>query len=145
MIYFIDEDEIQLRPFLLEMALRNFETHHILTADDAIQSLDNITANDFLFIDVMLAANSDETKSVFKRDQTEDYKTTGLALAQMILTLRKDIVPGHIVLMSQAASQKMKSTIKAFAKKYCLKYIAKSLYDDPMSFGDEVERILRGS
>lgn len=143
MIYFVDEDEIQLKPLLLELALRNYQTQQILNADEALKLLGGISDDDFLFIDVMLAANPDESKSAFTRDQTEDYKTTGLQLTERIIKERPNFPVKHIVLMSQAASRSMKGTINAFVKKHAVRYISKSAYDDPMTFGDEVEKIIK--
>lgn len=147
MIYFIDEDAIQLRPLRLELLLRNMDTQRIENADEALAKLNEITADDFLFIDVMLAVSPDEEASAFGRDETDGYKTTGLVLtARLFEEISKNrlaIQRDHIVLMSQAASPTTRNKIEEFAKKHKIKFIPKNAFDDPEAFGNEIEAFVK--
>jgi CheY-like chemotaxis protein len=142
-LYFVDEDQCQLSPLLLELSFREYKAQHVLNADAAVQKLVDVQQEDFLFVDVMLAAASDESKSVFKREETDDFKTTGLRLVEIVRKDRPDFPTRHIVLMSQAASQVMVEKIRVFAKKHGLRFLQKNAFDDAWTFADEVEKIVR--
>jgi len=144
MIWFVDEDEIQLKPLRLGLTLHGLSSEQIVNADEALAALDHIAPDDFIFIDVMLAAAADESQSQFKREETADYKLTGLLLADKILERRKDIRAERLVLMSQAASTAVISAVDAFCRRRGLKWVKKSAYDDPNTFADEIEQMLKG-
>lgn len=147
MIYFIDEDDIQLRPFRLELALRDLESELIENADDALKQVERFTSSDYVFVDVMLAAWPNEEQSAFGREETDGYKTTGLVLVGRMLQAIADqkcaLPTSHIVLMSQAASPTTRSKIDIFAKHHGLRFIPKSQFDDPCMFGEQVEAIVK--
>ncbi len=142
-MYIVDEDEIQMKPLRLELSLRDISVEQMLSADDMIRRMSTFNSDDYFLIDVMLAVDTDERNSAFSRAETDDYKITGLRLVERLLNDRKDIPPSHIVLMSQAASKPMKDQIKSFAQRHRVRFVAKSAYDDPMSFGNEVEATIK--
>lgn len=140
MIYFIDEDEIQMRPLRVELALRSIPTSQILNADDALRSALVFSSEDYFFVDVMLAVES-EDKSQFTRTETDDYKLTGLSLVPRLCSANSAIKPDHIILMSQATSRVMTERITSYSKKFGYRFLPKN-YDKPKAFGDQVVAIL---
>jgi CheY-like chemotaxis protein len=118
-------------------------TEQILNADEALRCASTFTSADFLFIDVMLAVAADETKSQFARTETDDYKLTGLKLVEKLRAKNPALQVKHMILMSQSASKKLKDRIRQFADDSGIRYIQKSAYDDPVSFGDDVMTIVQ--
>ncbi len=143
MFYVIDEDEIQLKPLRLELDLRGIANELIPNADEALRLLPTFQPTDYLAIDVMLAVNPEEGRSSFSRDETEDYKLTGLKLVEKIVAAPSNFPLSHIILMSQAASKRMIDRIAQFAKQHGIIWLSKSAYDDPVPLGDQIESIIR--
>ena len=142
MVFIIDEDEIQMRPFMLELALRGIDAEQLLTADEALRRASHFGREDIFLVDVMLAVDVDAASSVFSRTSTDDYKITGLQLVDVLRKERPDLPPRNFILMSQAASSRMKDVIRRFASTQGVAYISKSAYDDPLTFGEEIQKKL---
>ena len=145
MIYFIDEDVIQIKPFVLELELRGHDVEIISNADKAfIKFKDNDFADvELIIIDVMLAVEPNEHKSIFTRIETDDFKITGIILLQRLKDQNPKIFPSKALFFTMATSPELLTTVKAACQKYSVKMLHKSEFPTPYEFGEEVEKHLR--
>jgi len=142
MIFLIDEDETQVRPFKTELEIRGLKVISILSADAALHSLKKRTDIDLAIIDVMLAADTNGDTKDFSRENTKDFKTTGLRLLERLVELNPTVFPNRAVLFSMATTAEMVSEIKIECGKFGVEFLRKAEFASPLEFGDKIEEIL---
>ena len=143
MIYVIDEDINQMKPFVLELQLRSYEVKQIRDADEALDEIQNLTSEDFLLVDVMLATHPEPSRSAFSREDTKDFKITGIRLLHRIFNKFTLFPRSNAIMFTQASSDSMRTEVERYAKNSGCRLLYKNSYEDPLSFGDELEKIMK--
>lgn len=141
MIYFVDEDIRQLRPFKTDLEMRGFEVTILPTADQAFEVLVNNESIELVILDIMLAATT-ITKSRYDSDTTKDFLTTGLVLLDDLILHDKQNFPRKVALFSMATGNNIVSEIRATAKKHKIEYLRKKEYLSSYKFGEKIEKII---
>jgi hypothetical protein len=144
MIYVIDEDINQMRPFVIEMEIRGYAVKQIGNADLALEEINSLQSEDLLLVDVMLATNPDEKKSRFDREKTMDFKITGICLVNQLFKKFPIFPKYRAILFTQASSESMRAIIRKNSSELGCTYFYKNSFDDPMQFGDKIEKIIKG-
>lgn len=142
MIYFIDEDTSQTSHLRLELELSGNAVKHYKDADTAYEAICELFPNDFLIVDVMLAANPDETKSIYGRAESDDYKTTGLLLLEKLFMKFPNFPKSRVLLISQASILRIIERIQSFCKVYGVVFKGKDEFESNADFGSTVQRML---
>ena len=144
MIYFVDEDVIQLEPFKIELRIQGYEVENIINADEAFDVLSK-TNNDLrlAIIDVMLAADENPGASKYDRAKTRDYLQTGLCLLKDLIEVRPDIFPKRALLFSMASDRKLITEIDKVSKDYKIPFLNKNDYTSAVDFGVIIDKHIR--
>lgn len=145
MIYFIDEDTSQTNHYRVELELMGNKITHYKDADTAYESIGSLDADDFLIVDVMLAANPDERKSSFLRADTDDYKTTGLLLLERLFNKYPAFPKSRVLLISQASILRLIDKINLFCRQHNVAFKGKDEFESNAHFGRIVETMLNNS
>jgi len=150
MIYFVDEDLIQLEAFKVELKILGYKVDSLSDADQAYHVLSKCSSNelDIAIIDVMLAADIDATKSKYNRSRTDDYLQTGLRLLDDLCKINPNVFPKKAMLFSMASDTALLSDITATSEKYNVPFLDKNKYSDALEFGeiinDHIQHISKG-
>lgn len=145
MIYFVDEDRNEMRPFRQELAMRGFNTRQLFNADDGFNALFDARDVELAIIDVMLSTD-DVKSSRFSRDETNNFLITGLVLVRDLFDqaecLCKKLFPKKIILYSHATEINLVQKIQKVALDYGILYLSKNDYDNPFEFANKIEEII---
>ena len=144
MIYLVDEDINQNKAFVMEMHLRDMEVQQVCNADKAMEEIVELREDDFLLIDVMLSADPEEDRSQFNREDTKDFKITGIRLLEKLFKKFPSFPKSHGILFSQASGPDVVFEIKRFVHSQGCSWMYKNEFDDPLQFGDALEKIIHG-
>lgn len=144
MIYFVDEDYSQIKPFAFELAMRGHEVETLADADAAFLRLHKIKveAVDLVIIDIMLAANPDPVRSKFTRDRTHNFKVTGLILLEELMQHNAAVFPAKSLFFSMASSRDLIRKIRGFCEKNNVQYLDKDSFNTCYDFGEKIDEIL---
>ena len=141
MIYFIDEDENELRSFAVELKLRGYDTKQLLNADEAFDVLITVDDVELAILDIMLSTGEGKT-SRYSREKTQDFIKTGLILLDDLVSQKPDVFPKRVVIFSHARAESLVGLIRAAASDYHIPYLDKNDYDNSYDFGNKVQNIL---
>jgi hypothetical protein len=144
MIYFVDEDYRQLRALVSELLFRGLQAEIIQDADTAyakLSAIDGATV-DLVFIDVMLAASSDETRSRYSRAATDEFHRTGLLLLDDLAKSNPKVFPKKAIYLTHASNGKLIAAIDESARCHGIKMLKKRDFRTAHDFGIVVESIL---
>ncbi|MBI5331371.1 MAG: response regulator [Betaproteobacteria bacterium] len=144
MIYIVDEDVVQLRPYAIELEIRGYEVKQIDNADAAYELLRTADNIELALIDVMLSAESVE-KSIFSRERTGDFIKTGLVLFEELTFANPKYFPGRAAFLSMGTMDWLVKEITGVSEKYKVPYLRKRDYRRPMAFGDKVESLINNN
>jgi len=143
-IYLVDEDVLQLRPYASELAFRKYEVAQIDNADDAYIQLASANDIQLVVMDIMLATRDADT-SRFRRDATQDFLRTGILLIEDLIRVNPTAFPHRLAIFSMATTVSVVSQIQAMAKQKSIPYFRKRDYPSPFSFVNDLENVIRGS
>ncbi len=144
MIYFVDEDVMQIETFKIELILMGYEVNNLLDADEAFNVLSKADAKlELAIIDVMLAADIDSERSKYNRDRTEDYLKTGLCLLDDLKNARPDIFPRKAVLFSMASDLQLLQTIRKISMDYGIPFFDKNKFTSAINFGTTIDNYIK--
>ena len=144
MIYFVDEDEVQLEPFKMELEIRGYEVGNIMDADEAYSILTKCQDDlQLAIIDVMLSADTDPNKSRFNRARTKDYLETGLRLVEDLIETRNDLFPEKALLFSMASDPNLLKSIESVSSKHNIPFYDKNKYTSALKFGDDIDKHIK--
>lgn|ERR1700690_1302493 len=145
MIYFIDEDIAQLRPFRAELTFRGYEVTTLPDADSAFSVL--VKANpeslQLAIIDVMLAANPDERASRYQRSNTNNFHKTGLLLLEDLIHFNPTTFPKHAAFLTHATNNDLIAEIDSVVHKHHIPFLRKRDFESALAFGERIETILK--
>lgn len=142
MIYFVDEDIRQLKPFRIELEMRGFKVITIANADDAYNILSKVDDIDLVILDVMLAASTQEN-SRYDRESTNNFLETGITLLKELSKLNNKFFPKKVVLYSMASNRDIVSKIRKTAEEFGIEYLKKKDYLSSYAFGEKIENIIK--
>jgi hypothetical protein len=143
MIYFVDEDVVQLEPFKIELEILGFEVCILQDADEAYEVL--CVPNEELelaIIDVMLAADFDIERSRFDRESTRDFLETGLVLLEQLKAVNPENFPRRAMLFSTATNTDLVQAVTQVAATNNIPYLDKNNYVNAWEFGQKVEETI---
>ncbi|MCP4695720.1 MAG: response regulator [Gammaproteobacteria bacterium] len=143
MIYIVDEDVRQMRPYSTELKIRGFEVEILRNADEGWMRLKTAKDIDLAIFDVMIGTG--ETKeSKFNRKSTHNFSQTGLRLLEDLCKARMGIFPERAVIFSMASDRKLVSEINRVSKEKNIPYLKKRDYSNAFLFGEWVEKAVAG-
>lgn len=142
-IYFVDEDVIQLDPFRIELQILGFEVDIIQDADEAYSIL-SMAADDLQLavIDVMLATGIERTASKFTRSTTRDFLETGLRLLDELVVANPKLFPKRAVFFSTATDPSLVKAIQKSASEYGVEYLDKNKYLSAYDFAKRIKGLI---
>lgn len=144
MIYMIDEDVIQLRPFALELKIRGYEVVQIDNADEGYRALSEAKNIELVLVDIMLTTE-DKDVSRYSRESTRDFLNTGLLLLQDLIYVNPTFFPSRAVIFSMSSQEWLVSEIKEISDKHKIPYLRKSEYPSPFKFGNVIDGIIKSN
>ncbi|HWD19121.1 MAG TPA: hypothetical protein VHB20_07565 [Verrucomicrobiae bacterium] len=144
MIYFVDEDVAQLRPFRAELIYRGYNVKILTDADLAFATLSGAQpeAIQLAIIDVMLATATDELVSRYSRSDTNNFHQTGLILLEDLVKSNAAVFPKHAVFLTHATNDALFARIKMVADKHNMPLLRKRDFESALAFGDKIQAIL---
>lgn len=150
MIYFVDEDYRQLRALVSELGFRDLQSEVIQDADTAYTRLSAIdpAAVDLVFIDVMLAASTDESRTRYPRAATDEFHRTGLLLLDDLVKSNPKVFPRKAIYLTHASNGTLIAAIDESARRHGIRMLKKRDFQTAHDFGNTVETLLaerRGS
>lgn len=107
-ILFVDESVHEVAPFTTELSLRGIEVVHCQDADEGLRKIETDADFSLVVLDVMLSADPDPRRSSFSREDTDNFRCTGLVLAQRIRNLHNEL---PIVFFTSTSTSKIISLI----------------------------------
>ena len=143
MIYFVDEDVSQVRPFVTELLLRNYEVECIRDADEAFRKLSRVTACDAVIIDVMLAVEFAAESSRYTRESTVEFTRTGLRLLEDLINENSALFPRRAILFSMATSRELVAEVERISSRHSVPFLRKSEFGTPHAFGERIEAFVK--
>lgn len=133
MIYFVDDDVNQMRPFRDELEEQGYQITTLRNADEALKCLEQANDIDLVITDVMIGTAPSED-SCFSREETEDFLITGLVLIDKLMKNHAKKLNQNIMIFSMAHQGLVVEKIDDTARKYDIQYLRKSDYADPYEF-----------
>jgi CheY-like chemotaxis protein len=147
MIYFVDDDVNQMRPFREELQANGYEVTELRNADEALDCLKKANDIELIIMDVMLGTGPKET-SKFSMEETNGFLTTGLILIDRLtdffsglissdpLIKHKDLgaLKNRLVIFSMTHQQEVIKEITKRVEKNNINHLRKSDYADPYDF-----------
>lgn len=137
MIYFVDDDVNQMRPFRDELEFRGYTVKSLRHSDEALQCLRQASDVELVILDVMLGTGPKES-SEFSREETRDFLITGLALINKLMTESHDKFKNKVVIFSMASQSIVLDEISKSIDEHGVTYLRKTNYADPEEFGNKV-------
>lgn len=141
MIYFVDEDVGQLRPWAIELRMRGFGVEMLRNADVAWERLLNTTDVELVLIDIMLAAQEND-QSRYSRAATDNYLETGLVFLDELVQQRPQYFPARAAILTMTGLPRLLQKAQLACQKYNIPLLRKFEFATPLEFGDEIEGIL---
>jgi DNA-binding response OmpR family regulator len=142
MIYFVDEDVSQVRPFVTELLLRGYEVVSIVDADEAYRRLIKIDSCEAVIIDVMLAVDTAAESSRYTRENTADFTLTGVRLLEHLAAQNGTVFPHRAILFTMASGTEVLTEIQRVSKKFSVPFLHKAQFSTPHSFGERIVQII---
>lgn len=134
-VVLVDEDEIQMRPFVTELELRGIEVRRFFEADACLRSCRLLKSVDTFLVDVMLVS-----ERRYPAHETLDHLYTGVFLAR---DLRKYHQAVPIVLLSNHSMKDNVARIrKALASIGNCAFVPKQSFKSALEFGNTIEVIM---
>jgi len=134
-VVLVDEDEIQMRPFVTELELRGIEVRRFFEADACLRSSRLLKTVDTFLVDVMLVS-----ERRYPADETLDHLYTGVFLARDIRKYHQAV---PIVLVSNHSMKDSVDRIrKALASIGNCAFVPKQSFKSALEFGNTVEAIM---
>lgn len=143
MIYFVDEDVSQVRPFATELILRGYEVESIRDADEAFRRLSRLTECNLVIIDVMLAVDISAETSRYTRENTIEFTRTGLRLLEDLVVENGALFPRRAILFSMATSREIVAEIERVSGRLGVPFLRKSEFGTPHAFGERIVAFLK--
>ncbi len=133
-VVLVDEDMIQMAPFVAELGLRGTKVRVFAEADSCLRSARRCKGVAVFVVDVMLPSDGR-----YSREDTRDYLYTGVFLA-------RDIRNAHpktpiLLVSNHALRENLRRIERAMATIGCCAFIAKQSFANPGEFADLVQRI----
>lgn len=140
MIYFVDEDYGKYESWIAELELRGFEVTPLRTADEALEVLWEVPAEDveLVIIDVMLAVDNGADPR-FSRALTDDNLESGLRLLEYLAAQNKQVFPRRAVLLTNTINDSTLTAARKVSVEYRVALWDKREIMSPLSFGDKVK------
>ena len=149
MIYFVDEDKIDIDPYAMYLSSLGHKVKLLHDADEAYNTL--IEANDIelIILDVMLATAEGENSRYSPQD-THFFTITGLTLLDDLVSYYKNganrkasnIIPNKVILFSAATSSKIVNLINNKVQAYNIEFLPKDDYDEVDLFYQKIRGML---
>jgi CheY-like chemotaxis protein len=133
MIYFVDDDVNQMRPFRDELEEHGYSIKALRNADEALLCLKQVDDIELVIMDVMIGTGPSES-SAFNRAETDDFLITGLVLIDKLMKANESKFSKNMVIFSMAHQPIVTERIKERAEKFHINYLRKSDYADPYKF-----------
>lgn len=144
MIYIVDEDVLQLRPYAIELEIRGFQVKQINNADCAYRVLSNASDIELVLLDIMLATE-DAGNSRYTREATRDFIKTGLILLEDLSHTNPTYFPSHVAVFSMGSQEWLVREIIEKTQKANIPYLRKREYPSPFAFGNKVEELIQNN
>lgn len=141
MIYIVDEDVIQLRPYAMELKILGYEVKQIDNADAAFDILCQASDVELVLVDIMLATGDSKT-SRYDRESTDDFLKTGLLLLDDLYKHNQTLFPSKLAIFSMGSQNWLVTKIKEASSKYKIPYLRKRDYPSPYQFGQKIHDLL---
>jgi DNA-binding response OmpR family regulator len=141
MIYIVDEDVIQLRPYAIELEIRGYNVKQLNNADCAYRILSQAKDIEFVLLDIMLATEDSNT-SRYKREETRDFIKTGLLLLEDLNLANPEYFPSHVAVFSMGSQEWLVKEIIKSTINNNIPYLRKREFPSPYLFGDKIEELL---
>jgi len=134
-VVLVDEDEIQMRPFVMELELRGVEVRRFFEADACLRSSRLLKHVDTFLVDVMLIS-----ERRYSTDETLDHMYTGVFLARDIRKYQQAV---PIVLLSNHSMKDSVARIrKALASIGNCAFVPKQSFKGALEFGNTIEAVM---
>jgi|MudIll2142460700_1097286.scaffolds.fasta_scaffold734237_1 CheY-like chemotaxis protein len=134
-IVIVDEDVVQLAPFVAELGLRGLKVRRFFEADACLRSAIRIRQVDAYIIDVML-----KSKRHYARSDTQDHLYTGVFLARDVRALHPEV---PIILFTNHSFKESISRIKrAVASIGNCAFVPKQSFVSALEFGNAIDAVL---
>jgi hypothetical protein len=143
MIYFVDEDELDILDIVEEFRDNGHSVTQLTTADEAFRKLQNADDIEFLIIDLMLA--TDINSKMFDAIETDNFTKTGLVLFDKLIAAwggeesEKSLeIRKKSSIFSAATDSTLVDSINAAVGNLGIRYLRKRDYDDSLDFYNDV-------
>lgn len=133
MIYFVDDDVNQMRPFRDELEEQGYQITTLRNADEALKCLEQANDIELVITDVMIGTAPSED-SRFTSEETENFLITGLILIDKLMKNHATQLKNHLIIFSMGHQSFVVEKIEEIVKKYNIQYLRKSDYADPYEF-----------
>ncbi len=142
MIYIVDEDVYQLRPYAIELEIRGYDVKQLNNADCAYRTLSQASDIDLVLLDIMLSTEDSNT-SKYTREATRDFIKTGLLLLNDLVLSNPRYFPRCLAVFSMGTQEWLVREIIEETEKHSIPYLRKREYPSPYAFGNKVEELLK--
>jgi hypothetical protein len=133
-IFYIDEDVFQNKPFRVALEFRGHIVKPIDNADEGLLAILSMTRNDSAIIDVMLGTG-DSTDSQFDRASTQNFMRTGVILAERAVhALGAQIAHSLLFFTNAGNTSELWAYVDENAKRLGIPVLQKGAYGSPRAF-----------
>lgn len=138
MIFFIDEDRLQLEAFVIEIKIRGYEVTFIQDADTAFEILSKVDASgvEAVIVDIMLATRR-KTETRFDPYVTADFMKTGVALIEEVIKSNA-LLKSKIAIFTGATTDDILSRVREVGNSQKIPVYRKKDFISPKKFFDEI-------
>ena len=133
MIYFVDDDVNQMRPFRDELEINGYQVTALRNADEALDCLEKADDIELIIMDVMIGTGPMKT-SRFNAEETENVLKTGLVLVDKLMKEHANHLQKRLIIFSMAHQLYLREEIEKTKNIHKVEYLCKSDYADPYDF-----------
>jgi len=134
-ILLVDEDRIQMRPFIAEVELRGHTVRLVEEADDGLNAAKQLKRLDLAIIDIMLPS-----VNRYSSEETQNHLYTGVFLARDIRRAHPDVP--LLLISNHRFPESLRKIDRAMTSIGNCAFLSKQSFFDPGEFADVIDRVL---
>lgn len=134
-VVLVDDDRIQMLPFIAELELRGLNVRQFGEADQCLRSARRSRDIDVFIVDVMLPS-----ARIYSPDDTQNFSYTGIFLARDI-RLSHPTTP-ILILSNHAFRESLLRIEQAMTSIGCCAFVAKQTFGGVTEFADVIQAIV---
>jgi CheY-like chemotaxis protein len=134
-VLLVDEDRIQMAPFVAELELRGLSVHVLEEADSCLKTAKHHKRLDIAIIDVMLPS-----ARRYSLEETQNHLYTGVFLARDIRSIHPDLP--ILLISNQTFREELRRIDRGMRTIGNCAFLSKRAFADASEFADIVEKIL---